>query len=194
MDSVFRQFAGPGASTIRQRVSSLSSGVEIANLLVGLSFIGIVIPSLFFTIGSLVESQVVTDQAFYIVDGITGDAKDILTPDQLAKLKPVLDQYLVAPDMSQADASVATKNENLMKSAYKVIAIGVAIAMAIVLLIWLKTRFPMKHVLIENLFIVMGIAATELAVLFGLGKHYKSAQVNTVKRQIIEALQKYAAT
>jgi hypothetical protein len=193
--SLFRQLGGgPTQSVLQQRVSSLSSGIEVANIIVSLSLIAIVIPTLFFTLGSAVESQVVSNNAFYIVDGLTGDVKDILTPDQIAKIKPVLEEYLVPPDMADADASVVKKNASLVKSAYKVIAIGVGIALAFVLLIWMKTHFHIKHVLIENLFIVLGIALTEISILLVIGKHYKSAQMNTVKRQLIEALQKYAAT
>lgn len=175
-----------------QRVSSLKTPLEIANILLSLTLIAIVIPSLFFTVGSYVESKVVQKQAFYVVDGLMQTANVILTPDQRAQLKPYLDQYLVPPDMSEADNRVKQQNTALLKKAYTVIGIGAGVAIFIIIMLWLKAKFPVAHMIQENLLLAGAIAVTELMVLFLIGYHYRSANLNRVKQQFVEALQKYA--
>jgi len=179
---------------LHDNIASLLSGAEVSSIILSLCLISIVIPSLFFVVGSKVESEVVTTQAYHIVDGLTMSLQNILTPDQRAALKPYLDQYIEAPDLSQADAEVAKKNSALVSKAYTYIGIGVGCALLIILGIWLKSRFKVGHMLVENLFIVAIVAAVELSVLYFVGRNFKSANVNFVKLKLVEALQAYGAS
>jgi hypothetical protein len=145
-------------------------------------------------VGSKVESKIVTKNAYYVVDGLTETFRDVLNPDQLLQLRGFLDQYLTIPDMSAQDQAVAEKNQGLLKTAYKAIGIGVGLALLVILYLWLKNGFDIKPMLFENLLVGLAVACVELCILFFVGRNYKSAQVNTVKLAIVEAVQKYGAS
>jgi len=183
------------------KLSSLLEPSELISMLLSLCLIGVVIPTLFFFVGSRVESQVMTKQANYVVDGLTANIKTFTTPSQQAKIQTLIDTYVAVPDMSAQDAAVAAKNQQLLKEAYKSIGIGVAVLLGLIaiLLIWDHFRydgdwggFPLHEIFWENLFSILGVAGTELAVLFIVGANYKSADINTVKRQIVTAVKDFA--
>lgn len=171
--------------------TALSDPSEITSILMSLSIIAIVIPTLFFVVGSRVESEVVTKNAYYVVDGLTQGFRDVLTPDQLLQLRGFVTQYIVVPDMSAQDQVIAAKNQSLLVSAYKAIGIGVGLALLVMLYLWAKNRFPVGPMLFENLLVGVAVAAVELSILLFVGRNYKSAQVNSVKLAVVKALQKF---
>lgn len=182
--------------------SSLFEPSELISMLLSLALIATVIPTLFFFVGSKVESQVMTKQANYVVDGLTKNIQTFTTPAQQKRIQELIDQYVKVPDMSAQDAAVAAKNQQLLKEAYKAIGIGVGVILGLIglLLIWDHFRydgdwggFPLHEILWENLFSILGVAGTELAVLYIVGANYKSADINTVKRQIVTAVKDFAA-
>jgi len=186
----------------RTNWSSLFEPSELISMLLSLALIATVIPTLFFFVGSKVESQVMTKQANYVVDGLTKNIQTFTTPAQQKRIQELIDQYVKVPDMSAQDAAVVTKNQQLLKEAYKFIGIGVGVILGLIglLLIWDHFRydgdwggFPLHEILWENLFSILGVAGTELAVLYIVGANYKSADINTVKRQIVTAVKDFAA-
>lgn len=186
----------------RVKLSSLFEPSELISMLLSLALIATVIPTLFFFVGSKVESQVMTKQANYVVDGLTKNIQTFTTPAQQKRIQELIDQYVKVPDMSAQDAAVAAKNQQLLKEAYKAIGIGVGVILGLIglLLIWDHFRydgdwggFPLHEILWENLFSILGVAGTELAVLYIVGANYKSADINTVKRQIVTAVKDFAA-
>lgn len=186
----------------RASLSSLFEPSELISMLLSLGLIGVVIPTLFFFVGSKVESQVMTKQANYVVDGLTKNVQTFTTPAQQQRIQELIDQYIKVPDMSAQDAAVVTKNQQLLKAAYKYIGIGVGVILGliVILLIWDHFRydgdwggFPLHEIFWENLFSILGVAGTELAVLYIVGANYKSADINTVKRQIVTAVKDFAA-
>ena len=181
--------------------TSLFEPAELISMLISLCLIGIVIPTLFFFVGSKVESQVMTKQANYVVDGLTQNIQTFTTPDQQQRIQSLIEKYVQVPDMSSQDAAVAAKNQQLLKQAYTAISIGVGVIVGLIVLLlgWEYLRgggglnhIPWRDIVWENFFSILGVAGTELAVLFIIGANYKSADINMVKRQIVTAVKDYA--
>jgi len=181
-------------------IHSLVSPASLANILLHVVMLSSFVAVFFFVYGSKVEQNVVKKQTNAIVDSFTGDIKNIVPQSQLDKLKPYLDQYLVAPDMQQADADAKKKNHDLMMKTVKILGIINGIAIALIIILWCVGKFAFQgkyyfsgwKLLRDNLITLAFVAVTEFFFLTVIAQNYKSADPNTVKLAIVNTLQNYA--
>lgn len=165
---------------------------DIAYILLGVILIASFITIFFFTYVSKVEGQVVKNQISDIVADLTDGTKLIFTPTQLNVISTALEQYLVMPDMSEADARAEENNRGIQQNAIKIFGIGISVGIVILLLLWYKYKFSMFELLKYSLITLAMVALTEFLFVTIVSKNYVIVDPNYVRYLIVRNLRDYA--
>ena len=179
---------------------SLFSPVSLANIILHVVLISSLIAALFFAYGSKVEQQIVKNQTNAIVDDLMVDIHNLVPEDELTRIRPYVQQYLVAPDMSEQDAKSRKTNHDLIMETVKVLAIMGGVGVALVLGLWAYAHytkpqydFSLGKLIRDNLISIFFVALTEVFFLTIIASNFKSADPQAVKLQIVNTLQQFAA-
>lgn len=174
---------------------------RLSTVILSVTLVAALIGSLFFTIGKVVEKDVVDNQTNLLVANFTENLGLLPKDLKLSLRDKVLG--LVPPDMADADAKVADNNSKLQDKAFMVIAIMLALGFGAVFVIWRHSKgksdgmfheFDIKAVLKENFIMILFVAFTELLFTFTIMRNFRSADPNVPKLAIVQTLQNYAET
>ena len=160
----------------------------IANLIFNVNIYAIFLVIFYFTYAVQVENQILDIQINDIMGDITTDIKDVITDQQAATLRNILDN-ITLPDLSSDDIVVEKSNANILK--YSIIAISVFTALCILSIILMHYfyKIDISHNIVKNFVILFFIAITEILFLNFVSKSYKSLDPNVVKKLIIQKIQ-----
>ena len=160
----------------------------IANLIFNVNIYAIFLVIFYFTYAVQVENQILDIQINDIIGDITTDIKDVITDQQAATLRNILDN-ITLPDLSSDDIVVEKSNANILK--YSIIAISVFTALCILSIILMHYfyKIDISHNIVKNFVILFFIAITEILFLNFVSKSYKSLDPNVVKKLIIQKIQ-----
>lgn len=143
----------------------------------------------FVTLGAAVEKQVVQQQTAFVIRDLMKDA--VLLGDAEMPLTSYV-QSLRAPDMQAEDAASRASNAALMTKASLMVGGCLLAGVAGVRALARGAGFSFSKVMREALVSGALAAATETAFLLLVARHFISADPQTVRLMILEALQKEA--
>ena len=165
---------------------------HIANIIIGITLIVTFINVYFFTAGIYLEKLVLNEQMDFVVGHLVGDVNK-LSPDTAQILKSHV-QSMQIPDTTQADKEIEDYNHNIMKNAMIIMAVTCVVGLAIAFAIVLIFGVPLKEFLITNSILFLFIAMTYFLFTFFIGRYYKSADPNFVRRKALESIKAFAGT
>ena len=167
----------------------------IPSVLVMMAFYTTFVTIFFFTYGKLVEKAVVEENARLLVDGLVRNISFFgseISPDGMKKLQGALIDMKL-PDTSSADRKVEKDNAKLVKSTFKVVLIGAAIALALAVLFWwLIVRRSWKsfglNIVGKSVLLLLVVAITETAYFTLITKNYHSIDPSKAKKAMVDAM------
>lgn len=163
----------------------------LLNITLAASFISI----FYFTAGYKIETNIIKTQVNNVVSDLT-TGMSLIIPDQLQK-QLASDLQNIKPDTSQqnaADVQAAQSNALLIKKTIITIAalFGIFVIYAILqysLSDGQHKKESIKHVVTDNVVLLIAIGLTEFFFLFYVGQNYRSGDPNKVKLEIIKNVQ-----
>ena len=167
---------------------AIFSANGIANITMHVSLIALMIGIFYFTYVPVVEKQVVKREVGDVMDSIANDIHSLIPKEDLNALKPIIDQYIQAPNMRKQDAEAAAKNKALMFKAAKYLGILLAVSAVVVLGIWYFYGLDMTDLLITNGILLVVVGITYFTFVTFVIKNYRSTDPNFVKRAIVQTL------
>lgn len=168
-------------------------GDVVANIVMHVTSIALMIGIFYFTYVPVIEKEVVEREVSEVMDSIARDIHVLVPKDVLAALKPLVDEYVNAPNMKKQDEEAAAKNRALMERAAIYLAVLLVVGIVVVLGLWYFFGISdMTHLLISNgvLLVVVGITYFSFVTL--VIKNYRSADPNYIKRAIVKVLQDFS--
>lgn len=167
-------------------ISEIASKIILQILLIA-AFIG----SFFFTYGAYIERTVFKQQIDYIVTELVGEFSSLVPQTMVPTIRTQINN-LVMPDMSQQDAQTAANNNKLLMVALPIL-FGLALfGLVFAGIMSLIFSFSFVEILLLNLFALVAVAVTEFVFLTFVGKNYKSADPNYVKKSVFEVLRDFS--
>lgn len=163
-----------------------------ANIVMHVTLIALMIGIFYFTYVPVVEKQVVVREVGEVMDSIARDIHVLVPKDVLAKLKPLVDEYVKAPDMKKQDEEAAAKNRALMEKAAMYLGVLLAVGVVVVLGLWYFFGIDVMHLLISNAVLLIVAGATYFSFVTFVIKNYRSADPNYVKRAIVKTLREFS--
>jgi hypothetical protein len=147
------------------------------------------ITSFFFTYVASVEKDIVVNQVKDIVADFNAEAKIMLPPSVIEKLRKT---FANLPVNTSADEEVKTNNKNLeRKITIQLIVIG-AIGLVLVVLGAIFFKLSVSEILLNCLFSLLAVGLAEFCFATFFAKNYKTLDTNTIKAKVISALQQYS--
>lgn len=153
----------------------------------------IAVAILFFTYGKKIENDVVQDNVKLLLDNLTDDVFDLLSPEQKTAVKSHISGLTVHQSIKNSDIQVKTRNKRIMDKAIKYISIFAVTAVTVSVLLWYFGKLPYKEygieVVIKSFFFLTIIVIVEMIFFTLITKHYRSLDPSVVKYNIIKKLQ-----
>jgi hypothetical protein len=162
---------------------------HVVNIIMATAMISVFLGIFFFTYAAKVEQKIVVARSTQIVDDLIVTAKNNMNPTQKSVVETEIMPYLVVPEsLEQADAEVAAANKELMKNAFKAIAVFVALCSILVGIIAFFFKVPLVDLIKDNLIILIFVGLTEFIFLTFFAQNYITIDSNYVKEKIIQTM------
>lgn len=162
----------------------------LLNIVFAASFISI----FFFTVGSNIEHDIVNIQVDNIVKDLTSGATVVLPANTLNSISQSI-AALPPPDLKALDAQVAQSNNVLFTQTWITILIFFVLSIFYMIFRY-KVSWPeknkdvsLRHIIGDNIVLIIFIGLTEFIFLYVIAKQYKSGDPNRVKLTILDSLQ-----
>ena len=167
----------------------------VTNIILHIILISTFISIFFFLYaGKQIEPKVITSQVDRVIEELTEDMKIILSDSQKQQLKTIFSN-MTPPDMTEEDKKAAESNKQLLKNAAIFLGVTLVVGFIIIAILVFKYKIDfkdLKEILIENMVILLCVAATEFAFLSFIAKSYRSLDPNTIKAGLINTLDNYS--
>ncbi len=161
---------------------------ELALVILNVVFMGTFLSIFFFTYAHKIEQQVFTNQMNYITNDLLSDVNTVIPQ----KTKPLIKSYLNTvqlPDYSQADMQVTASNNAIRTSVLKIVIPTVVVSLLLTVFMSYKYDFSYKEIVVQSLMTLGVVGTVEYVFLTYFGSNYYSADVNSVKKDIITSIQ-----
>jgi hypothetical protein len=153
----------------------------IINVITFSGLAAIFISIFFFTYASIIEQEIVVEQANIVVNDLMQTVNPLLTPAQKEQMK----DNLVIPDNSHEDLESLNNNNKLMSDAYSQLLIIFGVSMGVSLILCILFKHNYYKILGLNILLLIFIGLTELIFLHFIPKNYIIADTNWVRWKIL---------
>ena len=157
----------------------------------------------FFTYGAYTEKKVVSNQINTLVDSFSEDF--IFFAEQTDSGEKLLEDIsnsiknTKAPDLSDVDAKVEKSNSELVKTATIVLAVTFVVFSLLSIAVWYfglskkeKRKDPYPSIIQRIILLMIIVMLVEFLFFTLVAGNYSPVDPNSVKKALVESLQKYA--
>jgi uncharacterized membrane protein len=164
---------------------------EIANIVMNVILISTFIGIFFFSYASMIEEKIVKVRTKQIILDLTNSLHVLTPPNILQDMNSKLSKYLIPPNLDKENEEVEVNNKILLKKSMKVLGAVFTIGLAIVIVLSIVYKFPLKDIITKNLILLCFVALTEFSFLTFFAQYYITVDANFVKHKILEVLINY---
>ena len=167
-----------------QGISSVLTSITLVSLLIGVFY---------FTYVPIVERSVVKREVREIINSLAKDIHDIIPKRNLDVVRPIVQNQLKPVNLSFEDNRAAQQNQAVTMRAMKYLGGFAAVNASIVTLIYLNNRqsVDFSKIAYENAVLLLAVAVTYFVFVTFIGRNYRAADPNFVKRQIIDSFREF---
>ena len=163
---------------------------SLADIILHIAFVGSFVIIFFFFYASFIERIVVQSETTEIVKDLSSQISALLSDDENKNVRTQM-QNLQYPDMSGADASVASQNKKLLKQSLILLAIGIGIAIVLIGICWYFGNFSIKELFSHNLVALISVAVTDFTFLTVFARVYRPSDSSVVKKTTFTAVENW---
>jgi hypothetical protein len=161
--------------------------VMIINILLSVAFASTFIAIFFFTYAKNVEKQIVLKNVKYFINDINYNFISIL-PDNIKKsLSDKLSQVEL-PDMSEEDNATAESNRKLLIKSMMIFSVFFIILFSSAFGLAHFTKNNFFEILLENVFLLCGVATIEFLFLTFIASNFISVDTNNIKYSVFKTI------
>ena len=157
----------------------------------------------FFTYGAYTEKRVVSNQINTLVDSFSEDfiffAGQTESGEKLLKDISETIKNTKAPDLSEVDAKVEKSNSSLIKTASIVLSVTFLVFSLLSVAVWYfglskkeKRKDPYPSIVQRIVLLMIIVMLVEFLFFTLVAGNYSPVDPNSVKKALVESLQKYA--
>ena len=157
----------------------------------------------FFTYGAYTEKKVVSNQINTLVDSFSEDfiffAGQTESGEELLKDISENIKNTKAPDLSEVDAKVEKSNSSLIKTASIVLSVTFLVFSLLSVTVWYfglskkeKRKDPYPSIIQRIVLLMIIVMLVEFLFFTLVAGNYSPVDPNSVKKALVESLQKYA--
>lgn len=170
---------------------------KISDIILHVILITSAIGIVFFTVGIIIEKQVLSKQIKRLTSKLTGTISSL--PEKTrAQYIDIIDAIEI-PDISVKDQQVLDKNNGIIKLAFLVIGLMLVIGFVVVYILWyystaksgLFESFDIITLIKHNLIILVLAIATEIVFAVTILSQYYSTDSNMIVYGLLNKLQSY---
>lgn len=166
---------------------------SIADVVLHIIFVGTFVIIFFFLYASFIERTVVQTETTEIVQDLQSQISAMLSDDENKQVRVQM-QTLQYPDMSEADGSVQSTNDNLLIESLIFLGILVNCGLILICILWYFGRFSLGHLFLHNFVAVTSVAVTDFTFLTLFARSYKPSDASVVKKTLLTSLENWTKT
>ncbi len=146
----------------------------------------------FFLYASRIEEKIVVTQIDRLVDSFTEDMGVLLEPNEKISIQNFMENLEPPNDMTEQDEQAERTNSRLISQSAIIIGAFMVCGLFVTFFLGIYYQLDWKTIVKNAFFGVGACMLTEYVFLTYFAANYRSLDPNTIKRAVIDSLEKYA--